>query len=136
MESQEMSSQICMARPVLIPRVERDNSTNLEHLEKLLLQAFYRPDLQAIRIALATIQAHRLDIGDLAWLFVVALPGCGKTTASIMGASHLQAVVMIGDLTENTFLSGFYCHSQPGMLEKLGTVHQEGRTFSTHGNAV
>jgi len=41
---------------------------------------------------------------------------------SIMGATELPEIVMIGDLSENTFLSGFYGHSQPGILEKLGVA--------------
>jgi hypothetical protein len=41
---------------------------------------------------LGAIQAHRLNIGDPAWLFVVAPPGSGKTTMSIMGTCGLPEV--------------------------------------------
>src|SRR5262245_2111500 len=92
----------------------------LQLLEQRLTKYFYKPDIQAVRIVLGTVQAHSLNIGDPAWLFVVAPPGSGKTTMSIMGSSGLPNVIMLGDFTENTFLSGFYGHQTPGMLEKLG----------------
>ena len=56
-------------------------------LKELLEAHFYKPDLQAIRIVLGTIQAHYLNVGDPAWLFVVAPPGTGKSTMSLMGAT-------------------------------------------------
>jgi hypothetical protein len=108
----------------------------LEELERVLRANFYKPDTQAVRIVLGTIQAHRLNLGDSAWLFVVAPPGSGKTTTTIMGTCGLPDVVMLGDFSENTFLSGFYGHQQPGMLEKLGHAVQDGQTFTSTGNAV
>jgi hypothetical protein len=102
----------------------------------LLRKHFYKPDIQALQIVLGAIQAHRLNIGDPAWLFVVAPPGSGKTTMSIMGSCGLHDVIQLGDFSENTFLSGFFGHKQPGILEKLGQVHQEGQTYITCGNAV
>jgi hypothetical protein len=119
-----------------------DNSKSLEkacplaELERIIRSSFFEPDIQAIRIILGTIQAHRLSLGDPAWLFVVAPPGSGKTTMSVMGASGLPDVVMLGDFSESTFLSGFHGHKQPGMLEKLGHTVQEGQTHITNGNAV
>jgi hypothetical protein len=108
----------------------------LNELEHVLKSSFYKPDLQAIRIVLGAIQAHRLNLGDPAWLFVVAPPGSGKTTMSIMGTCGLPDVVMLGDFSENTFLSGFHGHHQPGMLEKLGHTVQDGQTYISNGNAV
>lgn len=105
-------------------------------LYKVLEANFYKPDLQALRIVLGTIKAHYLDIGDPAWLFIVAPPGSGKTTTSIMGASGLPEVISLGDFTENTFLSGFHGHHQPGLLEKLGEPSRDGSTLETEGNAI
>jgi hypothetical protein len=105
-------------------------------LNQILSRWFYKPDLQAIRIVMGTLQAHYLMVGDPAWLFVVAPPGSGKTTVSIMGASGLPTVNVLGDLTENTFLSGFYGHKDPGLLEKLGETTTEGNTHTTIGNGV
>ncbi|MBI4454582.1 MAG: hypothetical protein HY644_01645 [Acidobacteria bacterium] len=89
-----------------------------------------------MRIVLGTIKAHYLDVGDPPWLFVVAPPGTGKTTMSIMSACGLPEVIQLGDLSENTFLSGFYQHKTPGLLEKLGPVQQNSDTFITNGNAI
>jgi hypothetical protein len=97
---------------------------------------FYKPDLQAIRIAMGTIKAHYLKIGTPAWLFVVAPPGSGKTTMTIMSACGLDEVQALGDVTENTFLSGFHGHKDPGLLEKLGPTTQQGSIYTTKGNAV
>jgi hypothetical protein len=128
--------------PVKTGAQHPDNSTPaaelspLRELERILKASFFEPDTQAIRLVLGTIQAHRLNLGDPAWLFIVAPPGSGKTTMSIMGASGLADVVMLSDFTENTFLSGFFGHHQPGMLEKLGHTVQEGQTYISNGNAV
>src|SRR5690349_14031795 len=100
----------------------------LEELESVLKANFYEPDIQALRIALGVVQSHRLKLGDPVWLFVVAPPGSGKTTMSIMGACGLPDVVMLGDFSENTFLSGFFGHDRAGMLEKLGHTEQNGKT--------
>lgn len=105
-------------------------------LQNVLERWFYKPDLQAIRIVMGTIKAHYLNIGTPAWLFVVAPPGSGKTTMSIMGACGLNEVQAIGDVTENTFLSGFHGHKDPGLLEKLGPTTQDGHIHTTVGNAV
>jgi hypothetical protein len=115
-----------------IPR----KTSALEELERVLRANFYKPDTQAVRIVLGAIQAHRLNLGDPAWLFLVAPPGSGKTTITIMGTCGLPDVRMLGDFSENTFLSGFYGHQQPGMLEKLGHAVQEDQTFTSKGNAV
>src|SRR5581483_465565 len=89
------------------------DSEALAGLNELLEEWYYKPDLQAVRIVLGTIAAHYLNIGDPAWLFIVAPPGAGKTTMSLMGAAGLPQVIPIGDVTENTFLSGFYGHDAP-----------------------
>jgi hypothetical protein len=85
---------------------------------------------------MGTIKAHYLQIGTPAWLFIVAPPGTGKTTMTIMSACGLREVQALGDVTENTFLSGFHGHKEPGLLEKLGPTTQEGNIYTTHGNAV
>ncbi len=105
-------------------------------LKELLEAHFYKPDLQAIRIVLGTIQAHYLNVGDPAWLFVVAPPGTGKSTMSLMGATGLPEIISLGEFSENTFLSGFFGHRDPGILEKLGPTQQTGKTYITTGNGI
>ena len=124
---------------VLLPASQPELAVQDEtfsQLNSILKANFYQPDLQAIRIVLGTIKAHYLDIGDPAWLFVVAPPGSGKTTSTITGASGLPEVILLSEFTENTFLSGFHGHVQPGLLEKLGTPSQSGSTIETKGNAI
>jgi len=105
-------------------------------LAKVLNKYFYKPDIQAIRIALGALKSHYLKLGDPAWLFIVAPPGTGKTTMSIMGISELKEVHMTGDITESSLLSGFHGHAQPGILEKVGPTVQEDKTFTTTGDCV
>ena len=120
----------------IIDRLRRNKELPLSQLYDLLKTWFYKPDLEAIRIVLGTLKAHYLDVGDPAWLFVVAPPGTGKTTISIMSACGLPEVITLGDLSENTFLSGFYGHKDPGLLEKLGHTKQSGDAYTTEGNAI
>jgi hypothetical protein len=105
-------------------------------LNEFLQKYFYEPDQQAMRIVLGAIKSHYLRIGDPAWLFLVAPPGSGKTTMGIVGASGLEQVIGLSDVTEKTFLSGFYGREKPGLLEKLGTTRKEGETHITQGNAI
>ena len=88
---------------VALPAVVPPDTGSFVELNRVLQKWFYKPDLQAIRIVMGTLKAHYLDIGDPAWLFVVAPPGSGKTTVSIMGAAGLQSVNVLSDVTENTF---------------------------------
>jgi hypothetical protein len=55
---------------------------------------------------------------------------------TIMSACGLDEVQALGDVTENTFLSGFHGHKDPGLLEKLGPTTQQGSIYTTQGNAV
>lgn len=103
---------------------------------KVLGKNFYKPDLQAMRIIMGTSMAHYLNIGDPAWVFLVGPPGTGKTTMSIMAACGLDQVIPLGDVTEKTFLSGFYGHEKPGLLEKLSKTRTKGRTSISEGNAL
>src|SRR5207249_701987 len=91
---------------------------------------------QAVSVVLGTIKAHYLRVGDPAWLFVVAPPGTGKTTISIMGASQLSEVTMLSDFTENTFLSGFYQQKEAGLLERLGKTEIIGKRYTTTGDGI
>lgn len=122
----------------IFPEIEAplNEYSSFTSLDKILQKWFYKPDLQALRIVLGTIKAHYLNLGDPAWLFVVAPPGTGKTTMSIMGACGLPEVLTISDFTENTFLSGFHGHREPGILEKVGHTTNVGDTYTTNGNAI
>jgi hypothetical protein len=108
----------------------------LGELYAVIRRWFYDADLQAIRVTLGTLKAHYLDVGDPPWLFVVAPPGTGKTSLTIMGTARLPKVVSLGSFTPNTFLSGFYGRSDPGLLEQLGETKENGRVHTTTGNGI
>jgi hypothetical protein len=93
-------------------------------IETLLNASFYEPDFQALRIAMGVLKSHYLALGDAPWLFMVAPPGSGKTTVGILGSAGLPGVKELGNLTENTLVSGFYGHDAPGVLEKFGETLQ------------
>lgn len=117
-------------------RVTPVDDGSFAELDRVLQKWFYKSDLQAIRIVMGTLKAHYLKVGDPAWLFVVAPPGSGKTTVSIMGAAGLDSIAVLSDVTENTFLSGFYGHKDPGLLEKLGPTESAGNIHTTTGDGV
>jgi hypothetical protein len=108
----------------------------LKTLEAVVRKWFYQPDFQAILIVLGAMKSHYLRIGDPAWIFHVAPPGTGKTTSTIAGAANLPGVILLGDFSENTLLSGFYGHESPGVLEKLGPSTKEGNTLVTTGDGI
>ena len=118
------------------PEPKHTPESPFRDLASVLERHFYKPDIQAVRIVLGAIKAHYLQIGDPAWLFVVAPPGTGKTTISIMGASGLTDVTMLSDFTENTFLSGFYQQKEAGLLERLGTTEINGKLYATTGSGI
>jgi hypothetical protein len=136
MPTQVLEAPIDFEGLAQIPALKELQPDPLAPLNRVLQTWFYKPDLQAIRIALGAVMAHYLRIGDPAWLFLVAPPGAGKTTMSLMGACGLPQVLPIGDISENTFLSGFYGHRDAGLLEKLGPSLQDGHTFTTQGDAI
>ncbi len=108
----------------------------LAPINSVLRKHFYNLDLQASRIVMGCAKAHYLKVGDPPWLFNIAPPGSGKTATGIMGASRLEQVHVLGDITEKTFLSGFYGHKDPGLLEKLGETQQNGDVSTTEGNGL
>jgi hypothetical protein len=143
LESLPNPGAVQLDRPTEIPDMTENRQAtktiqqrSLDSLRESQERHFYKPDWQATRIVLGTIQAHYLNIGDPAWLFVVAPPGAGKTTTSIMGASGLDQVILLSDVSENTFLSGFYGHKQPGLLEKIGETKSEGTKHTTSSNLI
>jgi hypothetical protein len=108
----------------------------LDRLDAVLRQHFHAPDTQAIRVVMSTIKSHYLNLGDPAWVFVVAPPGSGKTTTTIMGAAGLPQVQILGAWSASTFLSGMHGAVQPGLLEKLGPTFETNKCFVTKGDGI
>ena len=118
-----------------IPRARTERSA-LDRLDAVLRKHFHNPDVQAIRVVMATIKSHYMNLGDPAWLFVIAPPGSGKTTTTVMGAAGLPQVQILGSWSASTFLSGFHGAKQPGLLEKLGDTTEHDKTFITNGDGI
>jgi hypothetical protein len=118
------------------PAVILAPASALNNLDQVLQAHFHQPDTQAIRVVMATIKSHYLDLGDPAWIFVVAPPGSGKTTTTIMGAAGLPQVQILGSWSPSTFLSGMHGAQQPGLLEKLGPTIESNKCFVTKGDGI
>lgn len=75
------------------------------------------PDMDAVRVVLATVVANRLH-GDPVWLFLVAPPSSAKTEI-IQSLSDLDDVYRLTMLTPNTFLSGKKPEDKKGEISLL-----------------
>jgi hypothetical protein len=121
---------------VVQPATATAPASALDRLDEVLRQHFHQPDTQAIRVVMSTIKSHYLNLGDPAWIFVVAPPGSGKTTTTIMGAAGLPQVQILGSWSASTFLSGMHGAQQPGLLEKLGPTVENNKCFVTKGDGI
>ena len=88
-------------------------------LQSFLEHEFYQPDLEAFRIALATVISHYFLETDPVWLFIVGSSGSAKTALAITALSALPNTHVISDLTSSTFLSG-YGSGKKGLLHYIG----------------
>jgi hypothetical protein len=81
--------------------------TPLETFTSHLRAHYHQPDIEAIEIVLAAVAAHYVDDADPIWLFLEGPPGTGKTEMGLNPLDGLPKVIPLGDLTPNTFLSGW-----------------------------
>jgi hypothetical protein len=67
---------------------------------------YYKPDLDALSIALATYVSH-VELQDKAvWLFVIGPSGSGKTEIACSALDCLPCTTTISDISANSFVSG------------------------------
>lgn len=99
---------------------------------------YYGIDFQAVRICMYAAQAFYLPLRDMAWIMVCGPASTGKTAVTITGAAKLPKVRALDKVTEHSFLSGFYGHKNPGLLEKLGSqeIDNENNIITTYGDAI
>ena len=71
-------------------------------------------DFEVVDVALATVQANRME-GDPLWVFLVAPPSGGKTEV-IRALDDVPDVFGLSSLTPQTFASGF---ERPGLETSL-----------------
>jgi hypothetical protein len=82
---------------------------------------YYKPDTEALAIALAAATAHYGITGDPVWLFVVGPSSSGKTGIVINALSALPSTHDMGDLTSKTFISHYDSKNKDsGFLHEMG----------------
>lgn len=84
---------------------------------------FYLPDLDALRIALAVAVSHYSLTDDPVWLYVVGVPGSGKTSIVVECLSVVSKCRILSDLTVPSLISGFHTGNgrKPyGLLYEIG----------------
>ena len=75
--------------------------------------------MQAIEAVLSACAAGFQVGGEPVWLFINGPSGCGKTTMVIDGCSLLPNSAIMGQLTTNTFLSGYTGKKNASLLHQL-----------------
>lgn len=96
-----------------------------DELEKEIAQYVYSEDSGMLRIAISTIIATRMKLGDPSWLILVGASSSGKSQVlRPLALTDEKFIHRIDDLTENTFLSA----SQGGkgkevsLLKRIGAL--------------
>lgn len=84
---------------------------------------FYRPDLDALRIALATAVSHYSVEDDPVWLYVIGVPGSGKTSITIECLSVFPKSRILSDISVPALISGM---SKPGKCAGYGLLFEVG----------
>lgn len=75
-------------------------------ISQFLNQKFYKPDLEALAIALSAYIAHWSLDDDPVWLFIVGPSGTGKTSIICNALSEMKATITLSDLSPTAFISG------------------------------
>lgn len=84
---------------------------------------FYKPDLDALRISLATAVSHYSLADDPVWVYVVGVPGSGKTSVIIECLSVFPKSRILSDLSVPALISGM---SKPGKCSGYGLLFEVG----------
>lgn len=94
---------------------------------------YYKPDIMALRTALAVGTAHHFPQDEPIWLMVIGPPGSGKTSVVIGSVLSMPGTYHIDTLTPNTFLSGFSKGGANGncsLLNSIGTEDDRSGIFA------
>ncbi len=93
--------------------------TKWRAIEAHLTKWFHDFDMDALKIAFATMVSHQFSQDDPVWIFIVGPAGTGKTVVINM-ISALPRTTVMGDLTPQTLLSGFNKGKGYSLLNTLG----------------
>lgn len=97
----------------------------LPEIKKEIAKYQYFEDTDVIDIALASIIATRLKLGDPVWLVIIGASSGGKSQIlRPLSLTDSKFLHRIDDLTENTFLSGGKVGKgkEPSLLNRIGTL--------------
>jgi hypothetical protein len=82
---------------------------------------WHKPDMEGLRIALSAYVAHHYIEDDPVWLFLIGVPGSGKTSIGIRSLSFMPSTHSESKVGSNTFFSGF--GDDNGLLQMLTKKH-------------
>lgn len=95
-------------------------STSYKALSDHVHKWFYRPDLEALRIVLATAASHYVIKQDPIWLFVTGPASSGKTTIVVNSVRGLPKTHILGSLTPKTLMSQYKGVKNAALLHRIG----------------
>lgn len=89
-------------------------------LAHYILEWFYEPDLEAIRMTYAALCAHFALPDKPAWYFLLGDSGTGKTALAIQPCKHISRVHLLSDVGPKSFISGYRVNGKAnvGLLQK------------------
>lgn len=96
----------------------------LQELKNKIQEYQYFEDTTVIDVAVASIIATRLKLGDPLWLVIIGASSGGKSQIlRPLGMSDEKFIHQVDDLTENTLLSGMRAGKgeNPSLLHKIGS---------------
>jgi hypothetical protein len=108
-----------------IPFIRKTNDT-FNEIECVLRKHFENPDVEAAKIILACVAAHRIEDRPPVWVLAIAPPGSMKT--AILESLHgLPSIPFVDEVTDKTFISGKV--DEPGKTRKTPAsyLHRIGR---------
>lgn len=98
---------------------------NLQEIKQEIQKYQYFEDTSVIDVALASIIATRLKLGDPIWLVIIGASSGGKSQIlRPLSLTDSKFLHRLDDLTENTFLSGGNAGKgkEPSLLNRIGTL--------------
>lgn len=98
---------------------------NLQEIKQEIQKYQYFEDTSVIDVALASIVATRLKLGDPVWLVIIGASSGGKSQIlRPLSLTDSKFLHRLDDLTENTFLSGGNAGKgkEPSLLNRIGAL--------------
>jgi Cdc6-like AAA superfamily ATPase len=90
------------------PQVEQLQALDRwSELINYLNEKFYKPDIEALEVALSVAISHYFKQQESVWLMILGPPSTGKTSVLMGALGALQETYQLDDLTPTTLLSGW-----------------------------